>query len=775
MPQPPFISVIMPIRNEAEYIRRSLGAVLTQHYPPDRFEVVVVDGMSDDGTRETVREMTATLGTAGPPVHLLDNPARIVPPAMNIGLRVVRGEIIIRVDGHCEISPDYFRQCVEILARTGADCVGGPIQTVGETRMARAIATAQSATFGVGGVAFRTGRATPGFVDTVAFGAYHREVFTRIGVFDEELKRNQDDEFNFRLTQAGGRIWLDPAIHSRYFSRAAISSLWSQYYEYGFYKVRVIQKRSAIASWRHLVPAGFILALAGSFLLALVMWDWRWALTVLFPYLVASLSVSILTARHAPRVLPLLPVVFATLHLSYGLGFLWGMGIWWWRGKTTPPLPAPAPRPPHDHRFIILTQYYPPEIGAPQARLSEMAKRMLTDGYQVTVLTAMPNYPLGHYYPGYGGWFRRETRDGIEVLRVPIYPTKRVEMMPRLSNYFSFIFTSIFWGALRLPRAGYLMVESPPLFTGLAAVLLAKLKGARLIFNVSDLWPDSPVRLGVLHPGLTLSLARWLERIFYRHSWLVTVQSAETLANIHQRFPLVPIHHLSNGVDLKVFAPERRTAVARTRLTGGDPDAVVAVYTGLHGLAQGLDQLLLATAQLRDLPHFRLVLVGDGPEKDQLLALKQRLRLDRVFFFDPVPQQEVPAITASADIAVIPLRIRLPGAVPSKLYEAMACGLPSLVVAQGEPAHIVEETHSGIAVASGDINGLETALRRLIADPALRASLGAAGRLVAGTRFNRNMIVDQFIRRLTGDLKPATARPPPLESGADTTSSPTSS
>lgn len=768
MPQPPFISVIMPIRNEAGYIRRSLGAVLTQHYPPGRFEVVVVDGMSDDGTREAVREMTGALGAAGPAVRLLDNPARIVPPAMNIGLRMARGEIIIRVDGHCEIIPDYFRRCVKSLARTGADCVGGPIQTVGETPMARAIATAQSAAFGVGGVAFRTGRATPGFVDTVAFGAYRRDVFTRIGVFDEELKRNQDDEFNFRLTQAGGRIWLDPAINSQYFSRAAISSLWSQYYQYGFYKVRVIQKRGAIASWRHLVPAGFVLAVAGSLLLALVMRDWRWALTVLFPYLVASLSVSTLTARHNPRVLPLLPVVFATLHLSYGLGFLWGMWIWWRRGKTT------APAPPHDHRFIILTQYYPPEIGAPQARLSEMAKRMRTAGYKVTVLTAMPNYPLGHYYPGYGGWFRRETRDGIEVLRVPIYPTKRVEMMPRLSNYFSFIVTSVFWGALKLPRAGYLMVESPPLFTGLAALLLAKLKGARLIFNVSDLWPDSPVRLGVLHPGLTLSLARWLERVFYRHAWLVTVQSEETLANIHQRFPRVPLHHLSNGVDLNVFAPERRTAIARTRLTGGDPDAVVAVYTGLHGLAQGLNQLLLAAGQLRDLPHFRLVLVGDGPEKDQLLALKQRLRLDHVFFFDPVPQQEVPALTASADIAVIPLRIRLPGAVPSKLYEAMACGLPALVVAQGEPADIVEETHSGVAVASGDIAGLEAALRRLIADPALRASLGATGRTVAGTRFNRNIIVDQFIQRLTNESRPVAERPAAPENTACAASPPAS-
>ncbi|MFA5204774.1 MAG: glycosyltransferase [Lentisphaeria bacterium] len=749
----PFISVIMPIRNEADFIARSLGAVLQQNYPPDRLEVLVIDGMSDDGTREKVLAMAASPAVAGrrPEIRLLDNPARIVPPAMNIGLRAARGDIIIRVDGHCEIAPDYFCRCVAILKRTGADCVGGPMETVGETPMARAIATAQSAVFGVGGVAFRTGRATPGFVDTVAFGAYRRDVFSRIGLFDEELKRNQDDEFNFRLIQAGGRIWLDPAISSRYFSRADLGGLWSQYYQYGFYKVRVIQKRGAIASWRHLVPAAFVLALLGSLILALALHDWRWGLLVVFPYGVASLAFSILTARREPRVLPLLPllpVVFATLHLSYGAGFLWGMWKWWFRGKGSVPADKAAAAAARDRRFLILSQYYPPEIGAPQARLSQTARRLRRAGYEVTVLTAMPNYPLGHYYPGYGGWFRREQRDGIEVLRVPIYPTKKVQMMPRLSNYFSFIITSVFWGVLKLPRAGYLMVESPPLFSGVAGLLLARIKGARLIFNVSDLWPDSPVRLGVLHPGPTLAAARWLERLFYRCSWLVTVQSGETLADIRQRFPTVQLHHLSNGVDTRVFSPARRTVVARSRLAGSDPDAVVAIYTGLHGLAQGLDQLLLAAAHLRDLARFRLVFVGDGPEKEKLVAMKQHLGLENVWFFDPVPQGEVPALTASADIAVIPLRIRLPGAVPSKLYEAMACGLPTLVVAQGEPAQIVEEMQCGVAVASGDGAGLESALRRLVADRALRAALGANGRRAVDIHFNRDTIVGQFIRRL---------------------------
>ncbi|MGQ9715818.1 MAG: glycosyltransferase family 2 protein, partial [Anaerolineae bacterium] len=324
----PFVTVIMPIRNEAAYIARSLGAVLAQDYPHDRMEVLVVDGMSDDGTRDVV----AGLQVRHPQfaIRILNNPARIVPTALNLGLRHARGEIIIRVDGHCEIAPDYVHRCVEALRETGADCVGGICATtVGETLTARTVALAQSAWFGVGGVAFRVGRGTPGCVDTVPFGAYRREVFARIGGFDEELVRNQDDEFNFRLTQAGGKIWLDPSIRSIYHSRACLRGLWRQYFQYGLYKVRVIQKRRGIPSWRHLVPAVFVLGLVGSLFLALVTRQPLWALGVAGPYAVANVAASLWTARHDPQALPFLPLAFATLHLAYGLGFLWG--LWRWR------------------------------------------------------------------------------------------------------------------------------------------------------------------------------------------------------------------------------------------------------------------------------------------------------------------------------------------------------------------------------------------------------------------------------------------------------------
>jgi glycosyltransferase involved in cell wall biosynthesis len=288
-------------------------------------EVLVVDGMSADGTREAVEELASTHPHIS--VRLLDNPACITPAALNISLHHARGEVIIRVDGHCEIAPDYVRRCVEVLRETGADNVGGLQRAVGETPMGRAIALATTSPFGVGNARFRYAT-KPGWVDTVYLGAYRREVFERIGLFDEELVGGEDDEFNFRLKQSGGRIWLDPSIRSVYYTRRDLLGFWRQYFRYGFCKVRVIQKRRGIPSWRHLVPGAFVLGLGGSVLLALLTHQPLWALSVALPYAVANGVASLWAARRDWKVLPLLPAAFGTLHLAYGLGFLWGL-LWW--------------------------------------------------------------------------------------------------------------------------------------------------------------------------------------------------------------------------------------------------------------------------------------------------------------------------------------------------------------------------------------------------------------------------------------------------------------
>jgi succinoglycan biosynthesis protein ExoA len=331
-----FITIIMPVRNEARNIKRCLESVISQDYPSELLEIIVVDGMSDDITRKIIQQTidqcknsNPIRDTAKPIIRLIDNPGRIVSTALNIGIKEAKGEIIFRIDGHCEIGPDYIKKCLKALEKTGADNSGGKLINIGKGTKGQAIALAVSSPFGVGGARFRYTN-KPGWVNTVFPGAYKRDVFHRIGLFDEELVRNQDDEFNFRLTQAGGKIWLDPSIKIGYYCRPSFKSLWRQYFQYGYYKVRVLQKRRSIPAF-HFVPGGFSLAMALSAGLSLLTGSWAVILAVLSPYISANILSSLWAARHNWRTLPLLPVAFGTIHFSYGFGFLWG--LYYWREK----------------------------------------------------------------------------------------------------------------------------------------------------------------------------------------------------------------------------------------------------------------------------------------------------------------------------------------------------------------------------------------------------------------------------------------------------------
>jgi succinoglycan biosynthesis protein ExoA len=317
------VTLIMPIRNEAGYIRDSLLSVLRQDYPQELMEILVVDGMSTDETREIVNDLRADY----PNLRLIDNPGKIVPIGLNIALQQAKGEIIVRVDGHCQIREDYVRHCVDYLTKEDIDGVGGPMETIGETDIAQGIALAMSSPFGVGGSAFRTVKDRTMYVDSVAFPAYRQETIRKNGLFDEELVRNQDDEYNYRLRSQGGKILLTPDIRSRYFSRSSFKSLWRQYFQYGYWKVRVMQKHPRQMSLRQFVPPLFVGTLILLALLSMFASSARSLLLLAVgAYILANLAASAFTAsRHGWRFMPYLIASYAILHVSYGAGFLYGL------------------------------------------------------------------------------------------------------------------------------------------------------------------------------------------------------------------------------------------------------------------------------------------------------------------------------------------------------------------------------------------------------------------------------------------------------------------
>lgn len=329
----PFVTVVMPILNEATFINRSLGAVLAQDYPRDRMEVVVADGMSTDGTRKIIEHLQLQHSN----LRLIDNHGTIVSTGLNAAIAQANGEIIVLVGGHCEIARDYVRRCVEHLQDDGVGVVGGPMETVGETIIARIIAAAMASPFGVGGSAFRTVTDRTMLVDTVAFAAYRRDILERAGPFDEELVRDQDDEYNYRLRKMGIKILLAADVQSCYYSRSSLRALRRQYFQYGYWKVRVMQKHPHQMRPRQFVPPLFAAALFGLLLLALLFPFGRVLLALVAgSYVLADLGASVWIASKSRwcYFFPLL-LVFATLHLSFGLGFLVGLVRFWDRWGDT--------------------------------------------------------------------------------------------------------------------------------------------------------------------------------------------------------------------------------------------------------------------------------------------------------------------------------------------------------------------------------------------------------------------------------------------------------
>jgi succinoglycan biosynthesis protein ExoA len=314
------VSIVLPLRNEGGHLATTLDAVFNQTYPSDRTEVLAVNGCSQDNTLQILQEYQKQY----PNLRVLDNPRRTTPTSLNMAIAASTGDVIVRVDGHTIIASDYVERCVELLEESDAANVGGPMRPRATGAAGDAIAVGTSSRFGIGNARFHYLHRQQ-WADTVYMGAFRRKVLTELGGYDEELERNQDDELNYRIRRAGYRILLSPDIVSTYTPRNSLRALWRQYYQYGFWKVRVIEKHPASAQTRHLAPAGLVLGLFSS-TVAFVALRRSVLLIPWFLYVAAVVAAAIINARRSFRRAILLMAVFPCLHLSYGIGFMVGLG-----------------------------------------------------------------------------------------------------------------------------------------------------------------------------------------------------------------------------------------------------------------------------------------------------------------------------------------------------------------------------------------------------------------------------------------------------------------
>ena len=319
----PFVSIVMPIRNESDFIERTIQSILDNDYPKDKIEILVADGMSDDGTRDVVTHMHEK----NPCVKLLDNTGRIVSTGLNLALSQMAGEVFIRIDGHCEIPSDFIMKSVTtLLAQPDAWVAGGYWKTKSKGIVGEAISAATQSPVGVGNARHRLGNFN-GWVDTLPYGAHHKWVLDKVGFFDEQLVRNQDDEFNLRINLAGGKIWMSSEIWSIYHARSSLGKLWRQYYQYGFWRIRTIQKHKRPATLRQMIPMLFVLSLC---LLGMLGCIWP----IIFYLLGAEAVFYMLGVLYGVKdILKQTNVscaligflIFPILHFGYGLGCAWGI------------------------------------------------------------------------------------------------------------------------------------------------------------------------------------------------------------------------------------------------------------------------------------------------------------------------------------------------------------------------------------------------------------------------------------------------------------------
>lgn len=402
-------------------------------------------------------------------------------------------------------------------------------------------------------------------------------------------------------------------------------------------------------------------------------------------------------------------------------------------------------------RVIYLCQHFPPETGAPQIRVFEVSRELIKRGHQAEVLTAFPNHPKGIIPDEYKGMFYLyEDWEGVPVHRSWIYPSPKGSFWKRILSYFSFAF-SAFYSVLKAKPTDVIICNSPPLFLGITGYLGAKMKRAKFVFNVADIWPESAVELGILKNKSFIRLAEMLEMFLYRKAWKIAT-ATEGIRDYMIRKGKNPgdVFLLPNGVNTDEFVPLPRDEALLKEI--GIEGKKVFMYAGTLGYAQGLDSVVEAASLLKEThPDVHFLFVGDGQEKEKLLSLKENLNLDNVTFYGSVPVSEMPRLFSIADYSIVSLRdIELfKGARPSKIFPAISTGTPVLYCGDGESAAILEQYNCGKIAPPENPEGIAAAIRNLmeVSDEEY-AIMAKNGRELAIEQYSWKSIVDNLLEQI---------------------------
>jgi glycosyltransferase involved in cell wall biosynthesis len=409
-------------------------------------------------------------------------------------------------------------------------------------------------------------------------------------------------------------------------------------------------------------------------------------------------------------------------------------------------------------RILYLSQYFPPEMGAPAARVYELAREWVRRGHAVTVLTAFAHHPTGVKAPADRGVItRRESVDGIDVVRTYVYAAANKGTAKRMASYASFMLSAAVIGPWRVRRPDVVIGTSPQLLCGVAGYALARVLRVPFVFEVRDLWPESILAVEAMREGWFVRALKGVARFLYTHAARIVTVGDGYRRGIHTRYgiPVENMDVIRNGIDTSLFVPGPRDNAVRSEYGWGD--RFVAMYVGTHGMAHGLASVLEAARALADDPNLLFVFVGEGAEKDALKRQAADWGLSNVQFIDQQPKARVPLFYAACDLGLVTLRDTplFQEVLPSKIFEYLGMERPIVLAVGGEARKVVEAAGAGEYVPPGDAAALAAAVRRLAADRAQLAAMGRAGRAYVLEHFDRGRLADDYLDVLARIVRPS--------------------